>query len=139
MGAISLAERFGLMPILNGNEVEWISDSHQVIHHLIEDIAQARKHVHMLFFIFRNDETGKQVTESLKKAAQRGVKCRLLLDSVGSWKMLHSLRHELEQAGVEVYDALPGKIWPHSKNSKNEPGIFIIHRKGVITSIVKKI
>ncbi|MBN1124862.1 MAG: cardiolipin synthase [Sedimentisphaerales bacterium] len=106
-GAITLAERFGLMPILNGNEVEWISDSEQGIHRMIEDIAQAREHVHMLFFIFRNDETGKRVADSLKMAAQRGVKCRLLVDSVGSWRMLHSLRHDLQLAGIEVVDALP--------------------------------
>ena len=61
----------------------------------------------MLFYIFRNDHTGRRVANAVKKAAGRGVKCRLLLDAVGSWDTLRSMSHDLRRAGVEVYDDLP--------------------------------
>ena len=41
------------------------------------------------------------------KAAGRGVKCRLLLDAVGSWNTLQTISHDMRRAGVEVYDDLP--------------------------------
>ena len=105
--AITLAERYGSMPILDGNSVTLISDTNQVIARLIADIEQAKRHVHMLFFIFRNDDTGRMVTNALKQAAQRGVKCRLLLDAVGSWGALRQIGDDLRKAGVEVFDDLP--------------------------------
>jgi cardiolipin synthase len=105
--AITLAERYGSMPILDGNSVTLISDTNQVIARLTADIERAKDHVHMLFFIFRNDDTGRVIVNALKQAAQRGVKCRLLLDAVGSWSALLSISHDLRKAGVEVYDALP--------------------------------
>ncbi len=105
--AITLAEHFGSMPILDGNSVALISDTNEAIRHLITDIDRAEKHVHMLFFIFRNDDTGRRIANALKQAAGRGVKCRLLLDAVGSWSTLLSMGHELRGAGVQILDDLP--------------------------------
>ncbi|MEJ2704482.1 MAG: cardiolipin synthase [Sedimentisphaerales bacterium] len=105
--AITLAERFGSMPILDGNSVTLISDTNEVIRRLTTDIDKATKHVHMVFFIFRNDETGRRVADALKRAAGRGVQCRLLLDAVGSWSGLRFMSGDLRRAGVEVYDGLP--------------------------------
>jgi cardiolipin synthase len=61
----------------------------------------------MLFFIFSNDETGYRVANALKQAVKRGVKCRLLLDAVGSWRMLRSISYSLRKTGIEVKDDLP--------------------------------
>jgi cardiolipin synthase len=47
--AITLAERFGSMPILDGNSVTLISDTNEVIHRLMADIDRAKTHIHMLF------------------------------------------------------------------------------------------
>ncbi|MBN1803928.1 MAG: cardiolipin synthase [Sedimentisphaerales bacterium] len=105
--AIILARHYGSMPILNGNSVTLISDTNEVIDKLIDDINTAQDHVHMLFFIFRDDDTGYRVADSLKKAAKRGIKCRLLLDAVGSWSMLRSIACGLRKVGVEVQDDLP--------------------------------
>jgi cardiolipin synthase len=105
--AIVLAKHYGSMPIIEGNSVDLISDTNEVIDKLINDINMARDHIHMLFYIFQNDNTGYRVAETLKQAALRGVKCRLLLDAVGSWRMLRSIGHELRKAGVEVEDDLP--------------------------------
>jgi len=95
------------MPILDGNSVTLISDTNEVIRQLTADIDKAKEHVHMLLYIFRNDDTGRRVANALKQAAGRGVKCRLLLDAVGSWGTLRSMSHDLRRAGIEVYDDLP--------------------------------
>ena len=59
--AITLAKRYGSMPILDGNSVTLISHTNDVIRRLTADIEKAKEHVHMLFFIFRNDDTDRQM------------------------------------------------------------------------------
>src|SRR5690606_16554026 len=55
------AERIGGMPVAGGNEVELLGDSDQVIERIIRDIDAAKHHVHMLFYIYEDDDTGRRV------------------------------------------------------------------------------
>jgi cardiolipin synthase A/B len=60
-----------------------------------------------LTYIYRADRTGRKVTDALKRAAERGVVCRLLLDAVGSRVALKQFGSELRAAGAEVRSMLP--------------------------------
>ncbi len=103
----AFVEILGGMPISDGNQVELIAEADRFIRRLIADIDAAVQHVHLLFYIYENDEVGCRVNEALAKAIKRGVTCRLLLDAHGSRKMLAHQRDRLLQAGIEVHDALP--------------------------------
>jgi len=105
--AVKLAERLGAMPILGGNHVDLIADTDQMIDRLVADIDAAEDHVHLLFYIYANDDTGRRVAAALIRAAERGVTCRLLVDAVGSRRMLKELAPELTRRGVQVHAALP--------------------------------
>jgi len=107
MSAVKLAERLGHMPILGGNDVELIADTDEVIDRIIADIDAAEHHVHLLFYIYGNDETGRRVSAALVRAARRGVTCRVLLDAVGSRTTLKTLGKDLSVHGVQVHAALP--------------------------------
>lgn len=111
MTAVSLAERLGEMPILGGNNTELLADSDAVIERLIQDIDAATDHVHLLFYIYANDSTGKQVSDALIRAAQRGVKCRVLADGVGSRPFFRTLASHMRKGGVEIQEALPVGIF----------------------------
>ena len=106
-----LAARVGQTLPLSGNDGIVIRKTLDVIERLIEDIDAAQHHVHLLYYIYRPDQTGRRVGEALIRAAQRGVKCRVLVDAVGSSSMLKSLAHELRRGGVEVRAALPVKLF----------------------------
>jgi cardiolipin synthase len=103
---VRLAEKLGNMPILGSNAAEFLAAPQEVIDRLIEDIGQAEQHVHLLFYIFHDDQTGRRVLDALSEAAGRGVDCRLLIDAVGSHATLRR-RQELEQRGIQVVAALP--------------------------------
>ncbi len=105
--AVTLAEKLGCMPILGGNTVTLIADTDALIDRLIADIDSARHHVHLLFYIFADDATGQRVGAALLRAAERGVACRLMVDAVGSRRMLKTLAPNLAARGVEVFAALP--------------------------------
>ncbi len=105
---IAQAEHIGDMPILGGNDVELIGPIAEFADRLIADIDQATHHVHMLFYIYADDRTGSRVGDALCRAAARGVSCRLLVDSAGSWSFLKNDEYlaKLRGAGVDVRDCL---------------------------------
>ncbi len=106
------AERISGNPIMGGNDVELLMDTSEKIRRLCEDIDAAADHVHLLYYIYRPDETGAKVTETLLGAAKRGVACRVLVDAVGSRPFLRDASaRRLRAAGVEVHEMLPVAPW----------------------------
>ena len=103
------SEKIGSMPAMSGNCVDFIGESPELINKLAADIDGAKEHVHVLYYIFANDASGVRISSALKKAVERGVKCRVLADAVASRTFFHraGLAHTLMQAGVEVAAALP--------------------------------
>lgn len=92
-------------PILTARSVELMQDT-DAVDRLVEDIAAARDHVHLLFFIYADDDTGWRVAHAMAEAAGRGVACRLLVDAHGSKKARRSIGKWLEQRGVRVERSL---------------------------------
>jgi len=107
MDAVKLAERLGYMPILDGNNVELIAQTEEFIDRLVADIDAAQRHVHLLFYIFADDSTGRRVADALYRAVARGVKCRVLADGVGSRPFFKRLGKEMIARGVDLHEALP--------------------------------
>ena len=106
------AEKIGGMSTLGGNDVELLGDTTGLIDRIIEDIDQAKHHVHMMFYIYADDETGRRVSAALMRAAHRGVQVRLLVDGAGSWKFTRcGAIGELREHGVRVEIMLPIRLW----------------------------
>nr|MDQ6911831.1 phospholipase D-like domain-containing protein [Verrucomicrobiota bacterium] len=66
-------------------------------------IAGARHHVHVQFFIVRDDEYGRDLRASLVAAAERGVQVRMLTDRVGSRALASGFFAPLIAAGGQFY------------------------------------
>jgi cardiolipin synthase len=105
--AVTLAQNLGDFRILDGNEFELLDDYAASIQRLVEDIDAARDHVHLLFYIWADDETGRRVAAAVMRAAQRGVHCRVLMDDAGSSRALKKLAPRMRRAGVSVAGMLP--------------------------------
>lgn len=94
-----------------GNRLRLLARTRDFADALADDIASARLHVHMVFYIYLDDEVGRRIGRALMECAGRGVECRLLADNVGSAAFLKSdLCKEMRRAGVEVVSALPTRI-----------------------------
>jgi cardiolipin synthase A/B len=102
-----LARKLGEFETLAGNQVELLPDYTETIDRIIGDIDSARQNVHLLFYIFLADETGRRLGEALGRAAGRGVTCRVLMDAVGSRPGVKKLAPKLRNRGVEVLEMLP--------------------------------
>ena len=97
----------GFHPVA-GNRAQLMADADETLTKMIADIDAAKDHVHVLYYIWLNDNTGTAVAEALIRAAQRGVTCRAMADGLGSRALIKSaLWLRMQQAGVQVAVALP--------------------------------
>ena len=97
----------GFDPI-GGNRAHLLPDSNMSIDSIVADIDAAKEHVHLLFYIWLQDNNGCKVVEALKRAAARGVTCRAMADCLGSRSMVNSEHWQaMHEAGVLLARALP--------------------------------
>ncbi|MCA9682806.1 MAG: cardiolipin synthase [Myxococcales bacterium] len=107
-GLLHLALRRAAAPVRRADTVEILPHPREAFLAMERAIAGARHRIHLQFYIWRDDDTGRRMIELLRERAAAGVKVRLLYDDFGS--IATSLRHfqPLIDAGGEVarYGAL---------------------------------
>ena len=81
------------------NRLELIPEGEEFYRKLADAIDAAQQHVHLEFFIWKNDAVGRRLAEALTRAAARGVGVRLLLDAVGCLSLPSSAFSALRAAG----------------------------------------
>jgi cardiolipin synthase len=68
---------------------------------LVAAIAGARHHVHLEYYIFRDDQSGTRVINALIERARAGTEVRLLVDAVAEG-LHHAAVRAMRDAGVDV-------------------------------------
>lgn len=97
----------GFDPV-SGNAAHLMTSPEESVAGLVADIDAAQDHVHVLYYIWLDDETGSAIAEALIRATQRGVTCRAMADGLGSRTLIGSdLWRKMEKAGVQLAVALP--------------------------------
>lgn len=92
---------------VGGNTAELMQDDDATSARLVADIDAATDHVHVLYYIWLEDNTGTAVADALIRAAKRGVTCRAMADGLGSRKLVKSaLWKKMDAAGVHLAIAL---------------------------------
>lgn len=94
------------LPICSAHGVELLASGGVTLDALLREIAGARNHIHLEYYIFEPDQTGRAVLQAITTRAAQGVTVRLLVDAIGSLRLL-SLRQRplldaLRQAGGQV-------------------------------------
>lgn len=92
------------------NKVEVYTDGQKKFHALIDDIEKAENHVHLLYYIIRDDKLGQRLAEVLKRKAKENVEVKLLYDDMGSRLLTRKYTRELIEAGVQVESFFPSLI-----------------------------
>ncbi|MBD8026500.1 cardiolipin synthase [Ureibacillus sp. Re31] len=109
------------------NHIEIFDDGEKKFEALIEDILNAKDHIHIQYYIFKLDHLGNRIITALKKKAQQGIKVRILYDEMGSRGVKKRHFKELFELGGEVEVFFPS-ILPLINPRLN----FRNHRKIVI-------
>jgi cardiolipin synthase A/B len=103
-----LGRSISFYPPVGGNRAALMKDSDATIDAMIADIDAAQDHVHLLFYIWLADNNGLRMVEAVKRAARRGVGCRIMVDDLGSRALIRSEHWaEMAAAGARLARALP--------------------------------
>ena len=94
-------------PASDGNCVTLLINGEESYHELIQLIDEAQHSIHITTYILGRDAVGKSIMERLARRASAGVTVRLLLDSVGSWRVSRRFLAPLTDAGAKVAFFMP--------------------------------
>lgn len=107
---IHLNQLYGRAYYSQNNKVDILTDGNQMFDVLYNDIKNARETINVMFFIVKNDETGRQFIDVLTQKAREGVEVRLLLDSMGSRQINDKVLADFIAAGGKRAYFFPRKL-----------------------------
>ena len=90
-----------------GNAVTLYHEGGPAFEAMLNAIRSAKHHVHIQFFIFRNDNSGQRFIDALCECARRGVEVRFLYDSVGAHNLSSRRLRALTEAKGRAAAFLP--------------------------------
>ena len=95
---------------------------------LLEAIAGARHHIHIQYYIFSDDETGRRLRDALTAKAREGVEVRILYDDVGCTGVKKAFFEGMRADGIEAYSFLHVKFprFTSKVNYRNHRKIVVI-------------
>lgn len=89
------------------NDVKIFNYGFEKIASLKADLLKAKSSINMEYYIFADDNVGKEIMDILISKARAGVKVKLIYDSVGCKKTPRRFFNKLKKAGGEVAEFFP--------------------------------
>lgn len=127
---MTLAHRAAGSPLSQGNRTTVLQDAENTYKAIEAAIRGARHHVHVLYYIIRDDSVGQWLRDLLVARARDGVEVRLLFDGLGSYALPDTFWEDLHQAGGRAEAFLPlrfANLTPHSNiNFRNHRKLVIV-------------
>lgn len=119
---------------LDGNDVAILTNGDKTFEGILESLNSAHNHIHMQYYIFKEDEIGTEIRNVLIKKAQEGVEVRFLYDGWGT-KLSNGFIKPLIEAGVEVeiYDPIYSFWIARTANLRNHRKIIVIDGQTAFT------
>lgn len=110
------------------NQVEIFTDGQEKFQALRQALRQARRFIHIQYYIIKNDEVFDSIIPILKEKVREGVEVRILYDGMGGRFMPKKKWQELSEAGVRVGVFFPPFLgWLNLRvNYRNHRKIVII-------------
>lgn len=97
-------------PLTQNDRILVLQNGDETYPALFKEIEQATHHVHLLFYTIQDDQIGKKFLDLLMKKVKEGVEVRLIVDGVGSKKLLKFGLKRLKKAGVQCAIFSPPKL-----------------------------
>ncbi|MBW8708937.1 MAG: PLDc N-terminal domain-containing protein, partial [Alphaproteobacteria bacterium] len=89
-------------PLTGGNALDILEGGDAAYPPMLAAIRDAKHCIALSSYIFRNDVVGQEFADALIAAARRGVKVRVLLDSVGAGYIFPSIFYRMRRGGVII-------------------------------------
>lgn len=89
------------------NQVEYFNNGKDKFESLVQDIRNAKKFIHLEYYIWRGDRLGTRLVEELTKKAAEGVEVRILYDGIGNARLPKYFFDKFHDAGGYTAAFLP--------------------------------
>lgn len=119
----------------DGNGVKVYTNGYSMLQTLLHEIANAKNHIHLEYYIFEDDAVGRLIRDALIDKVQQGVEVRLIYDDVGSWKVKSAFYDSMRLNGIEVraFMRVRFPLFTSRVNYRNHRKIAVIDGKiGII-------
>ncbi len=110
------------------NAVDVYTDGYAHFGALIREIANAKHHIHLEYYIFENDALGHLISDLLRDKARQGVEVRVLYDDVGCWNVPSGFFDDMRCAGIEVRSFLKVRfpLFTSKVNYRNHRKVVVV-------------
>ncbi|MDF2547230.1 MAG: cardiolipin synthase [Anaerosolibacter sp.] len=120
---------------LDMNHIELLENEEKFYKAVFETIKKAKKHIHIEYFILKDDVIGTKFKELLIQKRREGVEVRLLYDGLGTLLIKPKYIQQLQKEGIETAAFSP--IWEGvyhlSINHRNHRKLLVVDGKTCIT------
>ena len=123
----SLAEKLGNSPVSFASKTRILTNGTETYTSILKQLRKAKHHIHLEYYIVRDDDSGGMLKDILIQKAKEGVQVRFLYDAVGCWSLARPYIDELRNSGVEIIPFGPIHL-PFLNSTFN----FRNHRKMII-------
>lgn len=124
---VNLLLRNANAPFTKSNDARVFSDGNEAFTSIFDEMEKAVDHIHLEYYILRDDNIGQKLKEILIRKARTGVKVKVIYDAVGCWRLSKKYIKELRDNGVKIFPFLP-VVLPFINNRLN----YRNHRKIVV-------
>lgn len=130
-GLAGMLENANMAFPLIGNKVEIFTDFGSMYDSLLHDVESAVHHIHILFFKFEADRTGRRLADALIRKAGEGVDVRLIYDDAANLGVSKRFFRRMQKAGIQVesFIRIHLPILSRDYNSRNHRKIVVIDAK----------
>jgi cardiolipin synthase len=121
-------ETIGSLPLMEGNTATLLVDGESTFAAILDAISGAEHYILVQFYIFRDDEIGKRIRDSLVARAREGIDVYILLDNLGSMWLSDGFINSMKQEGIQVtyFMDVAGKTNRFQLNFRNHRKIVVV-------------
>ena len=88
------------------NDVKLIKNGDNKFKLLFKDLKEAQHHIHLEYFVIKDDKIGTEVLNLLCEKANEGLEVRIVIDDVGS-SISSKMKSKIKDSGIEMNPFMP--------------------------------
>jgi len=113
------------------SKIDIYAEPQETFEKIFEDLAKAKDHIHIEFYIIANDLIGNRLRELLIEKASQGVQVRVIYDYWGCFDLTKKFFLSMKEAGIHFHAFFPPKFpFVLSKiNYRNHRKIVVVDGK----------
>lgn len=118
-------------PLTSNNQVQLLSNGEEKFPEVLKALENAKHHIHIEYYIYEDDETGRSIEKILIQKAKEGVEVRFIYDDFGSSSIRKNLVKRLRENGVNAFPFYKIKLikFANRLNYRNHRKIIVIDGK----------